>query len=208
MNRMLTLALAGAALAVASPAAAQSFSNNWDSMDFGPAPGFTIIDSYEGWFYDSGDGSGIEVQFNNVAGTPFSGANFVELDSDANIAMSRAIAQAGTYDFSFYYSDRPNVAASSNGLDLMLNGASILSVAGGDGAGDTNWTLYTVRFTALADSTITFSALGTSDSFGGYIDDVALVAVPEPSTWAAMILGIGAVGGTLRRRQAARAALA
>lgn len=208
MNRMLTLALAGAALAVASPATAQSFSNNWDSSNFGLTPGFTIIDNYEGWFYDGGDGSGIEVQFNNVAGTPFSGPNFVEVDSDGNIAMSHAIAQAGTYDFTFYYSDRPNVGADSNGLEVLLNGASILSVAGGAGGADTNWTQYTVRLSAIANSTITFSALGNSDSFGGYIDDVALAAVPEPSTWAAMILGIGAVGGTLRRRQASRAALA
>ena len=36
-----------------------------------------------------------------------------------------------------------------------------------------------------------------------YLDDVsAVAAIPEPATWGLMIVGVGAVGGTLRRRRA------
>ena len=65
-----------------------------------------------------------------------------------------------------------------------------------------------------AFTTVTFSqnlAGGSVDQFG--IDNLAFTsrmsaAVPEPGTWATMILGFGAVGGTLRRRRAAASALA
>ena len=43
-----------------------------------------------------------------------------------------------------------------------------------------------------------------SDNIGVIIDNVKLTGfVPEPTTWALMILGIGAVGGALRRKQRA-----
>lgn len=199
--RVIAIVLASAAFAAASPATAQSFFNDWESTDFGDDAGFTIVPTYEGWSFDGGAGSGIEVQYNNVAGLAFSGENLVEIDSDGNYSMSRGIGTAGSYTFSFYYSDRPNVGANSNGLEVLLNGNSILTVAGGDGGPLTDWTQYSVSFFAPTNSTITFSALGSSDSLGGYIDDVALAAVPEPATWGLMIAGIGAIGGAARRRK-------
>ena len=205
MRRVVTLALAGAALAAASPAVAQGFFNDWESTDFGDSPGFVIQPSYEGWTTTAGPGTGIEIQYNGVAGTPLSGENLVEIDSNGNYSMSRDITDAGSYIFSFFYSDRPGVGAGSNGLSVLLNGDTILTVLGGDGGADTVWTPYSVSFTATAGSVITFSADGTSDSLGGYLDDVSLAMVPEPATWGLMIGGIGAIGGTLRRRKAALA---
>jgi hypothetical protein len=38
------------------------------------------------------------------------------------------------------------------------------------------------------------------------IDNVQLFAVPEPASWALMILGVGAVGAIARRRRALVAA--
>lgn len=53
-----------------------------------------------------------------------------------------------------------------------------------------------------------FEDLG-NDNVGVVIDDVSLSigAVPEPSAWALMILGFGAVGAAARRRAAGKAAL-
>ena len=34
-----------------------------------------------------------------------------------------------------------------------------------------------------------------------YVDGVAVAAVPEPATWAMMIIGFGAIGGAMRRRK-------
>jgi hypothetical protein len=33
------------------------------------------------------------------------------------------------------------------------------------------------------------------------LDDISLVRVPEPATWATMLVGFGSLGGLLRRRR-------
>lgn len=89
---------------------------------------------------------------------------------------------------------------------MLLNATSILATLGGAGGATTNWVLRTVNFTANAGDTLSFAALGNSDSYGGYIDDLRLAeavnpgAVPEPTTWALMFLGFAAIGGALRSR--------
>lgn len=193
---LLSTGVAVAALAVAPAQASTSFFNDWESVDFGAGPGFTILPAYEGWTNSAGPG--IEVQYNNVAGLPLSGENLVELDSTGNSEMSRAVT-SGTYQLTFYYSPRPNIAAASNGIDVLLDGVSIFNVTG-DGGGQTGWVQQTVNFATGTGGTLSFAALGTSDSLGGYIEDVALVAVPEPATWAMMIGGFGLLGGALRLR--------
>lgn len=55
--------------------------------------------------------------------------------------------------------------------------------------------------------TLSFTGLSAEDRTS-FIDDVALsvAAVPEPSTWAMLIIGFGMVGAAARRRKAAVAA--
>ncbi|RYD25452.1 MAG: PEP-CTERM sorting domain-containing protein [Lysobacteraceae bacterium] len=198
-NTLKAVAVAAVLTAATPVLAATTFSTNFDSTNFGPGAGFTTLSSYEGW---TGGANGIEVQYNNVAGAPFSGANFVELDTNANSSMSRMI-DAGSYILRYWYSDRPNVPANSNGISVLLNGSSVFTSAGGAGGSNTNWSLQTFAFTAAAPTTLTFAALGRSDSLGGYIDSVSLSAVPEPMTWAMMITGFGMMGVALRNRRAA-----
>lgn len=184
-----------AALAMSAPAsAATTFTTDFDSTNFGAGAGFTIIPTYEGW---TGGSNGIEVQYNNVAGLAYSGANLVELDTNGNSSMSRTI-DAGTYLLRYFYSNRPNVPATSNGIDVLLNGTSVFSSAGGNGGGQTSWIEQTYAFTVGAPTTLTFAALGTSDSLGGYVDSISLSSVPETSTWLMMIGGFGALGAAIR----------
>jgi hypothetical protein len=196
---MKTMHLAGAAilgLTAAFPAhAATNFFTNFDSVAV-PDGSFIIVDSVEGWS-KSGTGDGIELQ-NHAAGAPFSETNLVELDSNNNSAMSRMI-EAGHYTLSFYYSARPNIPASSNGIDVLINGVSIFNITGDGGAG-TNWMPQSLDLLVGADSELTFAAIGTSDSLGGYLDDIGLAPVPEPATWAMLIAGFGIVGAAARRR--------
>jgi hypothetical protein len=201
---LLATCLSAAALAAAPAGAATTFFNDWESTDFGAGPGFTILPSYEGW--TAGPGPGIEIQYNNVAGLPFSGENLVELDSTGNTQMNRNI-DAGTYKLTFYYSPRPGIAAASNGIDVLVNGTSVFNVTG-DGGGQTGWVLQTVNFSIGAPGVLSFAALGTSDSLGGYLEDVRLAVVPEPATWAMMLGGFGLLGAALRRRGAAKPVLA
>jgi hypothetical protein len=199
--RNLILGVSAAALmAIALPASAGTvFFSDFNDVAVADH-GFTTVSSVDGW---TGGAHGIELQ-DNVAGAPSTGLlndNFVELDSNANSSMSRTIG-AGTYDLSFLYSARPGVPQGSNGISVFLNGALLnppgnLDLAGG---ANTAWTTQTAHFTATAGSTLMFAATGTSDSLGGYIDDVKLTtAVPEPASWAMMIVGFFGLGATLRR---------
>lgn len=195
MKKMLLLAAASLAGFAAAPAqAVTTFTTNFDSVAV-PSGSYIIVNSVEGWT-KSGVGDGIEIQ-NHAAGLPFSESNLVELDSNNNSAMSRAI-DVGNYTLSFYYSARPNIPAASNGIDVLLNNVSIFNVTG-NGGSQTNWLPQSISFHANQGDILTFAAIGTSDSLGGYLDNVSL-AVPEPATWGLMILGFGLVGASTRRR--------
>lgn len=196
------VAAAVSAIVVASPAAAVSyFFTDFDDyvVDAGGplasgGTGYDLLASIQGWSVSGGPA--IEVQ-NGVAGTAFSPINLVELDSTGNSAMSRAI-DAGTYHLTYWYSPRPGVTLASNGISVLIDGVQVTNVSGAGGA-NTDWNFQEYFFTVGSTATLTFSATGTSDSLGGYVDSIGLIAVPEPATWALLISGFGAVGWAMRR---------
>ena len=191
------------ALAAAPSQAQVIFDTTFDSVAV-PTGGYLIFGSVEGW--TSIAGGGIELQ-NHAAGDPFSETNLVELDSTSNSTMQRSIVDAGSYYLNFYYSPRPGIPLSSNGIDVLVNGVSIFNISGA-GAGATVWSPQQLFFTVGAGSTLAFSAIGTNDSLGGYLDNIRLVSsVPEPSTWGMMLVGFGAIGFAMRRRRSARRGL-
>jgi len=156
----------------------------------------------------------IEIQ-NHIAGSPFAGNNFVELDSTANSAMYQDIpTTAGlTYTVSFAYSPRPGVAASSNGINFLWNNALVQTIAmSGLGLADTAWTVFSFNLLATgATSRIGFAATGTSDSLGGYLDNVTAnglsagtAVIPEPATISLLGAGLLATALGARRRRHAR----
>jgi hypothetical protein len=69
----------------------------------------------------------------------------------------------------------------------------------------------TVNALAFDDRALTSVSWRPGANTSGFLqfDDIRVVAgVPEPASWALMILGFGAVGGALRRRRPASATLA
>ena len=202
MKFLAAAAIAAATAFAAVPAqAAVILFSDFDAINVsGAAPGFIIIPTADGW---TGGAGGIEIQANNVAGVAFSGPNLVELDTFSNSSMFVALG-AGAYKVSYWYSPRPNVGAGSNGIDLSIGNTVLDSVALA-GGGATQWQLRTVNFNTTGGN-LTFSALGTSDGLGGYLDSITISSVPEASTWAMLIAGFGLVGFAARRRKAAVAA--
>ena len=66
---------------------------------------------------------------------------------------------------------------------------------------DQNYTLYTLLFNNVSGN-LAFSDLGPSDFQGTLLADVSVSsAVPEPSTWAMMILGFVGLGFMAYRRK-------
>lgn len=197
-NKLFVTSVMLTAFAAASPASAvTTFFSDFDDIDV-PDGSFILVAAADGWTRYSGPW--IEVQDNPGFGAPFSEPNHVELDSTGNSGMERTI-DPGKYTLTFYYSPRVNVPASSNGINVLLGDTSIFSVTG-DGGSQSDWSLQTVNFTVHQQTQLRFHATGTSNSLGGYLDDIGLAgtAVPEPTTWAMMIGGFGLIGAAMRRR--------
>lgn len=100
----------------------------------------------------------------------------------------------GTYGYQSSSFGNATFALNANTLGFQLN-----NIASGFGPTD-----FTVWFIADNAGTATFSFLDLgNDNVGIVIDNLVLAAVPEPSTWAMLILGFGVIGAAARRRRAA-----
>lgn len=156
--------------------------------------------SIEGWTVGR---KGLEVR-NNVSGSALDGHNFVELDTTGNSSISQSFATVAgyTYELSFSYANRSdNKGAASNGIAW-----SVGSLSGTVGQNTTTgWTTYTTSFVGTGTPmTLTFAALGRSDSYGTSLDNVSLSVlstVPEPQGYALMLAGLGTIGLLSRRRR-------
>ena len=128
------------------------------------------------------------------------------------VAPVPATSFVGTYyphsvflDFSQYVSSGLLVNSTSPNIDL----SSLFNSIHPDPLYDPYGAMFTVRFSDPAHwppqaETIDGIISGRITSFSAAEDDVA--AVPEPATWALMIVGFGAIGSAMRRRQRPRCA--
>ncbi len=104
-------------------------------------------------------------------------------------------------------------SVTANGFTPIVNGFSNLPLNALIGVFNNNGTandpfVIGSSYNIVVPTGATMLYLGTVDSYqwanniGGFAVDVA-AAVPEPATWALMILGFGAIGATMRRRRVA-----
>lgn len=167
-----------------------------------------------GWTWLAGPGTGFEIR-NNLAGAAQDGRNFIELDTNGNSRIGQVLDQLSAgdrFDLSFWYSPRENQLASTNGIQVLWNGVQIGDTLTGAGGTGNSWSLQQYRVTAKAgQNLLSFASVGTSDGYGGGLDNVRLNRIPEPGSLAltlAALAGALLLPGSLRRRARARRAAA
>ena len=162
-----------------------------------------------GWSFDQAVASSNFTIFLSPSGA-HSGNYAASFASDSSegsdgIAQNVATTPGAQYQFSFWAApdDKGGLAAYVGG-QLVLN-------TGYPGSGSNHvYQLYSFNFTATSPSTqLLFYGGGSTDgAHGAYLlDDVAVTpvgAVPEPSQWALMALGLAAIGVVARRQRSVK----
>lgn len=207
LRALFATAAAAAALATAGSAAALTMTvYNTD----GPLPaGQTMIEDFDsvhasGDYAFTGDAntfirSGLlGLEEGVTAPPPGDVTNYFTVLTNGTATLTSA---KGLAAFSFYLGspDTFNFVKFTNdkGQVTTLQGAEIWDAVSGDN-GDQTWgRRVSYDFDGQAITKIEFVSTGNSFEF----DSLAGVAVPEPATWAMMIMGFGAAGAMLRRRQ-------
>lgn len=206
---MLKTILASAALIAAAPLAAASFVTTAGSPDPGIGAGEALVVTF-----DAPAAAGYSWTGNlNVATGSSDAAAAPAGDATAYGYVSSALnpnwAELSTPDLrsiSFYWGSIDDY----NMLEVLGAGGSVLLTLTGatpgvgtppiDGNQILERTNRRVFITADAGETITglrFTSTGVAFEF----DDIAANAVPEPATWAMLIVGFGLIGVAARRRQ-------
>ncbi|MCC7259669.1 MAG: hypothetical protein IT567_01400 [Alphaproteobacteria bacterium] len=141
---------------------------------------WSIYGSIPGW--TSTTGGGIEVE-NNAVMPASEGEQLVELDSTSNSNMFQDVNTSGVlsnqFVLEFDYSPRTDTAG-DNTIEVYWNG-SLLDTLDGTGQG---WSHHSYNVTGDIDGAtmLEFRAAGTSNSYGGFIDDVSVTADPNAAS--------------------------
>lgn len=164
---------AGAPAASATMAASTLALVNGDFEQPAVAPGgWQTFPMLPGWAATSGPG--VEIQ-NHAAGTPASGAQLAELDSDASSAIAQDLATTpgARYDLGFAYSARPGCGP--NPIEISFAGAVVASLDTSGDLPDTLWYQLVVPVQARGPgSRLELRDGGPSDGLGGYLDAMSI----------------------------------
>ena len=189
------LILAGSALAFATPAAAQELVVN-GGFETGTLAGFT----------QSGNPGFTGVDAPSAASGNF-GALFGPVSSVGSITQALATTAGQNYLISF---DLRNLSGGTpNFYEVLFGGSQLFTATNSSTFGYTNFA--TTAVASGASTNLVFNFRHDPSFF--HLDNVSVTpgrvtgAVPEPATWAMMLIGFGAIGVSLRRRRKVTATL-
>lgn len=209
----ISLLAAGLALAcTAGAASAASIVNG--SFETGPAfsGGFTTLgtgsNAIAGWTVSAGT-----IDYIGSHWVAQDGARSIDLAGNSPGALSQTFATTFGHGYRITYWIGRNPDGGSNprtGFIDVGGGQTQFIYSGSGSRANMQWEQETFDFVATgASTTLTFAAdpATASQFFGPALDNVSIGAIPEPATWALVIMGFGAVGGALRRKAVRNAGL-
>jgi len=141
------------------------------------------------------------------------GGNFVGLDGDSGVQGSisqviNGLVVGEFYNLNFNWGAAQLInrsGATTEQLHITFGGQTadtgVLAIGSGAFSG---WQNGHFQFQASSTSqTLSFLSIGTPGGLPpiAVLDGVSLTAVPEPTTWAMMLLGFGGIGAMIRRRR-------
>jgi hypothetical protein len=154
--------------------------------------------------------------FPSVPGAVTPGANVAFLQSHPALTLGVITLDVGDLiSGQSYVLNFDSVARPGYGADPFT--ISYGDVALGTFTPGTHWATTTLNFTGIAGLDLTFSATRTLRDRASALDNISVsslsttpvvAAVPEPSTWAMMILGFAGVGFVAYRRKSKPALMA
>lgn len=205
--------LAATALLAPISAHAAAFTNgSFESAAVNPGGGFLSLGAgntdISGWTVGGGG-----VDYIGGYWQAADGARSIDLSlvSNGSISQTFDTLSGVLYNVKFFLSGNPDGPPVIKLADVQASGNALASYnfdRTGNSKPNMLWRPYTYQFTASgASTTLTFTG-GSGTAFGAALDNVSVTAVPEPATWAMMIVGFGFAGFAMRRRQAARVSFA
>jgi len=155
-----------------------------------------------GWSTAQGQTSG---QFDPAGdvfnGNPIPGGGLVAFTNGGPISQTvgPTAAVGDTYTLTVYVGEWNQSYLPYNSGDVTLDvGGHVINATGTPPASG-SWSLYTATYTAVAgDAGAPITIVLNDATAQGDFTDVQLTVVPEPATWAMLLLGVGMMGGGLR----------
>lgn len=138
-------------------------------------------------------------------GTPTpDGEYYAFIQNGGSVNQQFTAAASGMFVLDFLEAGRNDANFSGNQLyEVLLNGSPIFS--GSTTSGQPFTAVTTDPFALIMGNlySLSFHGMTLEGDQTAFIDDVRLssAAIPEPSTWAMLLLGLGAVGFVMRRRR-------
>jgi Protein of unknown function (DUF642)/PEP-CTERM motif len=204
MRKICLLGAVAAASILAAPAA---FAGNavLDGDFNNSISGFTTIfspSSFGPWAVTSGSVDLIGSYWQSPSGpNPPTGTNgSVDLDGDSPGAISQGIlglVNGKTYTLTFWLSGNPDGSPATKSVDVSIGSAiddNFMYIIGANTHTNMMYTMESVTFTAGATNTLSFASQDSASPFGPVVGGVSIITVPEPATWAMMVIGFAGLG--------------